>query len=79
MKLSERMRMPYGTLEEWADEVAKLEEEIARLEDNEDALADVQVAIMDENETLKKKLEAIPCGSCDKNLLECKCDDLEDG
>ena len=28
---------------------------------------------------LEAKLTAIPCGSCDKNLLECKCDDLEDG
>ena len=24
---------------------------------------------------LEAKLTAIPCGSCDKNLLECKCDD----
>ena len=35
--------------------------------------------IADEVALLEAKLKAIPCGSCDKNLLECKCDDLEDG
>ena len=28
---------------------------------------------------LEAKLTAISCGSCYENLLECKCDDLEDG
>ena len=28
---------------------------------------------------LEAKLAAIDCGSCEKTLLECKCDDLEDG
>ena len=27
------------------------------------------------NAILEAKLTAIPCGSCEKNLLECKCDD----
>ena len=31
-----------------------------------------------EREVLEAKLTAIPCGSCDKNLLECKCDDEEE-
>ena len=32
-----------------------------------------------EREVLEAKLTAIECGSCEKNLLECKCDDLEEG
>jgi len=33
----------------------------------------------EENATLKAKLLAIECAGCGKTMLECECDDLENG
>ena len=32
-----------------------------------------------EREVLEAKLAAIECGDCGKTMLECECDDLENG
>ena len=35
--------------------------------------------LIEENDTLKAKLTAIECAGCGKTMLECGCDDLENG
>ena len=70
MKLSEAIK---------AIEDASSEEYLKRIDAAEctDWL-DAAFALYAGYSALEAKLTAIPCGSCDKNLLECKCDDLED-
>ena len=46
---------------------------ISVIDDKINELIDAEKAL------LEAKLTAIECGDCHKSMLECKCDDLEDG
>ena len=86
MKLSERIRKERfrgGCAErakDWADEVALLEADKGVVVVGDGLRVGVHFVenLMQENALLEAKLTAIECGDCDKNLLECKCDDEEE-
>ena len=80
MKLSDEMREDIcGTAAIYVDKVAQLEGDLALSQMNHKRMAEC----LEESDAavvlLEAKLTAIECGDCGLTMLECKCDDLEDG